>query len=243
MDILTVRIKIIIFQVLPNKLFINIKMIFSIKWPSFRVCLKFIIFLKRLGFINRIIGVGALSFIMFFVVIPDVSYLISQDKEEKLSLETLASLNEGSIPKYFTVSDELVPSGHYVEERTEDDGELKGIVYPVFPQSDTAFVDVKLLIEDRKVNDAELEDESYFISLGTTFRGGHDGSYVDSETRGILEEMGYQLADNVIILKKDQKPGKLSNNLIAVVVLTLLILAGLASFIPTKYLEGSSDAV
>lgn len=197
---------------------------------------NFIIFLKRFGFLNRLVVVGVLILVLVAFVIPDINYQLSQEGEPELSLKELMSMENGDIPQYFTISDELFSNGDYVEERNEDTEMLNKIEYPVFLLGDTVMRNVQVIVEDMDADEERIADESYFLEASTRFRGKFKGGTVDSDTKRILKEAGYEFGERVIVLEYNKMPLSLSTNIMMAVGLLLLIALGVLSFVPSSVL-------
>lgn len=98
--------------------------------------LKIIVFLKRPSIIYRIVAIPLAFYVIFFIAIPDIQFNLASDKPVELTLDQLFKTPKADLPRYLKIKDAVVPSGSYVYETGGKSNSLKGIYYPVYPDTE-----------------------------------------------------------------------------------------------------------
>ncbi|MBC9928866.1 hypothetical protein [Chitinophaga qingshengii] len=204
--------------------------------------------LKRFGFIIRLIGI-VIGFSILSTTIRDLKFSLLVSKAPVLSIAQLSKMKVEDIPLYFKVdkvtllSDNFV--GQYKTRKHSTEKTLKGIYFPVYDvqalSADTAAKPAcQLIVHDEKVDEKKLQSGDYFGGDTFSVEGRFGGSYIDSDTRRLLEREGHPLADNCILIEKGDQP--LSTAM--AIMLTLIFGTGtlllLASLLPASNLQRKS---
>ncbi len=188
--------------------------------------------IKRLGFLYRIIGV-VICFVFFGSNLKDLMFTASSDVQE-LTMEALSKMSSSEVPRYMRITDASIFDGTYVSTEDED-GNVQYATYPVYaPSQLLGKPDVKPweLAVNVVVKDKKFDLNS--MQAVMTIDGFYDGSSF-TDTREILEQNGFQVSPDAILVVIDEPPS--AGNAALWTGITGL-LGGLlaASFIPSSLL-------
>ena len=195
-------------------------------WP------KKIPFTYRIGILLFILG------ILSYQVVPDLIFNIKRDKAPSISILELKKLVYGDIPRYFSISDAIVPGSSYVKvtkKKSSGLESLKFIYYPVFSsglgdslKSAKAYV----IVKDYHATDNELNSNQYFTSGSFKIEGKFSGDRITSEIRKLFIDKGIQIESDALILERNSDPWPLVLCIFIIIIGLLIGFWVIASFVP-----------
>ena len=134
---------------------------------------------------------------------------------------------------------------YVIQQRVKKgDTTLSSVTYPVYSKSEiqktanasssnlTAFV----VIKDSHVTKEQLEGDKYFNDSTFSINGRFDGSTIDSELLKLLQENGYNVSKDAIILEKGNTPMTLASAIIFTLITSLFALFCFLGFLPLSLL-------
>ena len=186
--------------------------------------------LKNIPILYRII----LIVISFGGLMSGVESLTaSANTSTALTIEELANTEKSKLTKYIKILDVAVGGGNYLSSMNEETLEVVNSTYPVYSidqimeieNNGLSNVPAKVIIEDANIEET-LKNRIFSIE-------GLYSSNVNLETISKLSSAGYNIASNVIMIKKRPIPirGSKSGYIFPGFIFLML---GLLSFVPRK---------
>ncbi len=200
--------------------------------------LSVILWPKKIPFTYRIIILLFILGILSYQVVPDLIFNIKRDTAPSISFSELKKLAYGDIPRYFSISEAMVPSTSFVKITKKNRSgleSLKFIYYPVFSSGlgdSLKFSKAYVIVKDNHVTDSELNYNQYFKSGSFKIEGKFSGDRITSEIRKLFNDKGIQIESDAIILERNSEPWPL---LICILIIIIGLLIGfwfIASFVP-----------
>lgn len=168
------------------------------------------LFLKRIGFITRGIGIFICGGIIIMEALPDLKFNLQAGNVQTFTEQQIQQSNLKELPLYMKIAD-VEPIGEmYVEElsysKKRNDTTLNAIIYPVYNLKEgySSIEELKqqpcnVVVKDSKVTEATVKD---YFNEKISIEGKFDQRLIDSETKSLLVENGYNISDNCIVLEK-----------------------------------------
>ncbi|NML38996.1 hypothetical protein HHL17_17470 [Chitinophaga sp. G-6-1-13] len=215
-----------------------------------KIFFKAALLLKRLGIIMRLAGI-VICLALLHSAVQDLRFSISVSKAPTLTITELSKMPMDNIPLYFKVEKAALLGdsyvGEYKQQKRSSQKTLKGIYYPVYDEqalaADTSDTPPSyLVVHDSQVNEKTLEAGHYFNTGSFSVEGRFSRSYIDKETRDLLEKEGYPLATNCLQIEKGNMPMSLTTCLVLGVLGVLGTLLLVATLLPSSLLDKRSGA-
>lgn len=199
---------------------------------------------KRFGIILRGLGIALCGTIVFIVAIPDLKFNLETGNVQTYTEQQIIDSKKEELPLYLKVSN-VEPIGEmYVTEMYQKKNEtprLSAIYYPVFNLK-KGFHNLEelknspcnIVVKDDNVNDETIK--TYF-SKKNIIEGKFDQRLIDSETKKLLTDSGYNITDNCILIDKGAKFWSSSACVIMILSFGFLGILILLSILPSPVLH------
>jgi hypothetical protein len=174
--------------------------------------LPFLLFPKKLRFFYRIGILALILGVLSYEAVPDLIFNIQRGNAPTISLSQLKKLAYGDIPRYFSISEAVVPSTSYVKvSKKKNNGQesFRYIYYPVFPASsgDSSTANhAYVVVKDFHATENELKSNQYFTSGSFKIEGKFSGDRITSEIKKLFTDGGIEIESDAIILERDSEP-------------------------------------
>ncbi|TCD12599.1 hypothetical protein EZ449_00705 [Pedobacter frigidisoli] len=202
--------------------------------------IKCIVYIKHLGIIYRLIGIG-LAIALILEAIPDLVFNQQIKNIKNYTLAEVKNIEKERLPRYFGVSDVSAYGDLYVENLRigkSGDTSLASIVYPVYQNNQDVSklkeTECFVVVIDDKVADVDIED--YFMK-NAHVKGKFDNDVIDDESKKILVDGGYKISDKCIVLTKGSIPWETGICLAIIVFAFIGLSAIILSFLSAEKLE------
>ena len=205
--------------------------------------LNIILLFKRLGLILRLLGVGICFFILA-EAIPDLIFNFIVKNVPTFTEEQIVKADKTKLPRYLKISD-VEPIGEmYVEQlrykKKNNDTTLTAIVYPVYSLT-KKFENIEelrnphcyIVVKDPNVTKSTIKN---YFDQEVPIEGKYDQSIIDSETKKLLINAGYNIDDNCILISKGSTAWGIGKSLIFISLFGILGILIILSLLPTSAL-------
>mgnify|MGYP003647880846 FL=1 len=200
--------------------------------------------LKRFGIILRGLGVVLCFVLLILEAIPDLKYNFLVGKTKSYTEKQIIETKKEELPLYLKISD-VEPVGEmYITEMYQKKNEtprLSAIIYPVYNlKKGINNIDklkkspCNIVVKDPDVNENTL---STYFDKKYEIEGKFDQSLIDDETKKLLVEGGYNIADNCILIKKGAKVWSSTTCILMIVGFGFVGLLILLSLLPLSILH------
>jgi hypothetical protein len=209
-----------------------------------KLILILILFLKRFGYILRTIAIIICGVLVFSEAIPDLKFDLITKHVQPMTEKQIIDSKKETLPLYLKVLDVQLVGNVYIEERMQKKNAttstLSSIIYPVYNEniiseelSDLKDIPCYIVVKDTKVREKDL---SAYFSQNNMIEGKYDRTTIDSETRNLLIDSGYTVAENCILIYKGTMPWSISTSLIVILLVGFLGILILLSLLPFSLL-------
>jgi hypothetical protein len=140
---------------------------------------------------------------------------------------------------------------YVIQQRVKKgDTTLAGVLYPVYskeqiqktPNVTAAQLTSFVVVSDTRIRKQDLEGDKYFNDSTFTIKGKFRGTSIDGETLRLLQESGYNVSKEAIVLNKgDEMPMSLTSTIILVTLASLVSFLCLLTFLPTGFFHKIFD--
>lgn len=209
-----------------------------------KLLLSITLLLKRFGFILRGLGIALCCGLLFFEAIPDLTYNLKIGKTKTYTEKQIIDTKKEELPLYLKISDVEAVGEMYVTEMYQKKNQtptLSAIIYPVYNlQKGINYIDelkkspCYIVVKDGKVNENTIK--TYFDKK-KLIEGKFAQTLIDSETRKLLTEGGYNISDNCILLEKGVKVWSISTSILVIFGFGLIGIFIFLSLLPTSILH------
>lgn len=221
-----------------------------------------VVFLKRPNVINRLILFGGSLLILFLFFIPDLKFNLQMKNPPKMTIEEIKNSNKENLPRYInidggqlleatlsidSVQNLAYQSFNYVEEShiKKGDTTLSAIYYPIYsvkeikenPKKTASEITSYVVIKESKITKGELVDNKYFKQPTFKLNGRFSGTSINEENLSLLNESGYNISKDAIILEKGSTPVSLTTSIIGTIILSIVSILMFLALMPMSLLH------
>ena len=200
---------------------------------------------KRLGYILRGIGLIFCYVILFQMAIPDLLFNMTAKNVKIYTEEEILAERIKDLPRFLKISDVYPMGDTYIRVMKQKKGgqeSLSSIIFPVYSYSelenldgdDLSAIPCNIVVQNSNVKEADID--SYFNNI-KIIEGKFDHSFIKADEKRILEESGYKLSDNCILIQDGDTPASTTFCIIAIILASLLGIFLLLSFLPLSVYE------
>jgi hypothetical protein len=199
-------------------------------------------FFAHIPILWRIIGLVGASFLISKGC-EDLAFLNQYKTRKTFSIEELTRMNQDSIPPYLTVSHALPVGAGVLETSTKKNGDkTQTFIYPVLSleeatltdetlaKTDTAHTPVAKVIFKKGFKGAKEEVSVNFEETIQGVEGTFQGEGLGDNTRNLLEDKGYKIDPNPIVISESHDFPTASGSYKQIIFCILVWLLGLGSF-------------
>jgi hypothetical protein len=173
-----------------------------------------ILSLKRIFLPLRVFVLLTGAFILYWMLIPDLSFDISISKARTYTIGQLTQMRDTDIPRYVIVTDARPVGRDYVATTGRNGKGLHAITFPVYAtgellrsrDSSGQSLVSHLIVVDQSVTKPELDKGNYFTPGQFFLEGEYKGGLGDSDAVGLLRSGGYRLSPDCIVIERDEAP-------------------------------------
>lgn len=208
-----------------------------------RLLLSITVLLKGFGLILRGLGIALCYCMIFFEVVPDLTFNFNVGKAQTYTEKQIVEAKKEDLPLYLKISDVEAVGEMYVTEMYQQKNQkptLSAIVYPVYNlQKGISDIDelkntpCNIVVKDGDVNETTVK--TYFDKK-KLIEGKFDQTIIDSETRKLLTEVGYNISDKCILIEKGIKVWSYSTCILLILGFAVVGVFILLSLLPTSVL-------
>lgn len=195
---------------------------------------------KRLGYILRGIGLIFCYAILFQLAIPDLLFNMTAKNVKTYTEEEILATGIKDLPRFLRISDVYPMGDTYIRvlKQTKKGKEsLSSIIFPVYSYSelekmdgdDLSAIPCNIVVQNSKVKESDID--SYFKNMDI-IEGKFDHSFIKADEKRLLEESGYKLSDNCILIQDGDTPASTTFCIIAIILTSLLGIFLLLSLLP-----------
>jgi hypothetical protein len=137
-------------------------------------------------------------------------------------------------------------SYNYVIEQSIKKGDttLSSITYPIYskseiqkkPNATSSDLTCYVVIQDSRITQKMLEGDKYFTDSTFAISGQFDGTTINAENLKLLQESGYNVSNEAIVLRKGSTPMSLTSSIIWTTLASIFGLFCFLGFLPISLL-------
>jgi hypothetical protein len=135
---------------------------------------------------------------------------------------------------------------YVLEQRLNKKGDttISSISYPIYstneiqknPNASTADLICNVVIQDSRITKKMLEGDKYFTDSTFAINGSFNGSSISQENLKLLQESGYNVSKDAIVLQKGDTPKSLTASIILTSIASFIGLFCFLAFLPMSLL-------
>jgi hypothetical protein len=135
---------------------------------------------------------------------------------------------------------------YVLEQRLNKKGDttISSISYPIYstseiqknPNASTSDLTCYVVIQDSHINQKMLEGDKYFTDSTFAINGQFDGTTISTDNLKLLQESGYNVSKDAIVLRKGSKPMSLTGSIIWTTLASIFGLFCFLGFLPLSLL-------
>lgn len=209
-----------------------------------KLLLSITLLLKRFGIILRGLGIALCCGLIFYEAIPDLLFNLKVGKIKTYTENQIIDSKIKELPLYLKISDVEAVGEMYVTEMYQKKNQtpkLSAIIYPVYNlQRGSKNIDelkkspCYIVVKDREVNETTLK--TYF-EKNKLIEGKFNQSLIDTETKKLLIEGGYNISKNCILLEKGVTVWSSSTCILVILGFGIIGILILCSLFPSSFLH------
>jgi hypothetical protein len=185
-----------------------------------------------------------LSTLPRYIVLENAQLMKVRTELSRAKMDSLLGIKQEGLKGSISLVEE---SYNYVSEMRIKDGDtsLTATYYPVYstkevqnnPDALASELVSYVLVKDSQVTRKMLEGEKYFKDSSFTIQGKFDGKVVGMKTMKLLNESGYNISKEAIVLQRVGTPASLTSALIGTILVSLFGMFCILGLLPITVLH------